>query len=96
MMPGFSSEALFSCREAFARSISGYGLDFMFSEQIQRKGGICAVIDAVSVRHKEKIDEQDGPYYRLMRLLGIRYKLELYSVINEIGKYPSFANVKPV
>ena len=96
MMPGFSSEALFSCREAFARSISGYGLDFMFSEQIQRRGGICAVIDAVSVRHKEKIDEQDGPYYRLMRLLGIRYKLELYSVINEIGKYPSFANVKPV
>ena len=94
MMPGFTREALYSCRDAFAHSISGYGLDFMFSEQIQRNGGICAVVDAVSVRHKEKIDEQDGPYYRLMRLLGIRYKLELYSVINEIGKYPRFANVK--
>ena len=67
-----------------------------FQSRSRGRGGICAVIDAVSVRHKEKIDEQDGPYYRLMRLLGIRYKLELYSVINEIGKYPSFANVKPV
>ena len=96
MMPGFTSEALFSCREAFGRSISGYGLDFMFSEQIQRNGGTCGVVDAVQVRHKEKIDEQEGPYYRLMRQLGIRYKLELYSAINELGKYPCFANLKSV
>ena len=68
----------------------------MFSEQIQRNGGTCGVVDAVQVRHKEKIDEQEGPYYRLMRQLGIRYKLELYSAINELGKYPCFANLKSV
>lgn len=93
MMPGFTREALVSCTDVFGRSVSGYGLDFMFSEFIRRNGGLCGVVDAVAVHHKERIDEQGGAYYRLMRQLGIRYQLELYSAIHELGKYPKFTNI---
>ena len=93
MMPGFTREALFSCTEIFGRSVSGYGLDFLFSEHIRRNGGLCGVIDSVSVGHNMSIDEQNGAYYRLMRRLGIQHQLELYAAIHELGKFPEFANV---
>ena len=92
MMPGFTRDALFSCAELFGRNISGYGLDFMFSEQIRRAGGGCGVIDAVGVRHEAPIDERSGAYYRQMRALGINYKLELYAAIREMGKFPTFVD----
>ena len=87
---GKTREALFSCAELFGRSVSGYGLDFLFSEHVRRNGGLCGVVDAVAVRHEMCIDEQDGAYYRLMRSLGIQHKLELYAIIHELGKYPQF------
>lgn len=90
MMPGFTRAALFSCTELFGRNISGYGLDFMFSEHIRRAGGGCGVVDAVGVRHEAPIDERGGAYYRQMRALGINYKLELYAAIHELGKFPTF------
>ena len=90
MMPGFTRAALFSCAGLFERNISGYGLDFMFSEYIRHTGGGCGVIDAVGIRHEAHIDEQGGAYYRLMRSLGINYKLELYSAIQALGKFPTF------
>lgn len=93
MMPGFTRAALFSCAALFARNISGYGLDFMFSEQIRRAGGRCGVIDAVGVRHEAPIDERGGAYYRQLRALGINYKLELYAAIHELGKFPSFREI---
>lgn len=90
MMPGFTRAALFSCAGLFERNISGYGLDFMFSEYIRHTGGGCGVIDAVGIRHEAHIDEQGGAYYRLMRSLGINYKLELYSAIHALRKFPTF------
>ena len=93
MMPGFTRAALFSCAALFEQNISGYGLDFMFSEQIRRAGGRCGVIDTVGVRHEAPIDEQDGAYYRQMRALGINYKLELYAAIHNLGKFPSFREI---
>lgn len=90
MMPGFSRAALFSCAELFGRNISGYGLDFMFSERIRRAGGGCGVVDAVGARHEAPIDERGGAYYRQMRALGINYKLELYAAIHALGTFPTF------
>ena len=93
MMPGFTRDALFLCKDILGRSISGYGLDFLFSEHIRRHGGRCGVVDAVSVRHTASIDEQNGAYYQLMRDLGIRHKLELYAIIHELGKFPDFSTL---
>ena len=93
MMPGFTRDALFLCKDILGRSISGYGLDFLFSEHIRRHGGRCGVVDAVSVRHTASIDEQNGAYYQLMRDLGIRHKLELSAIIHELGKFPDFSTL---
>lgn len=95
MMPGFTRETLFSCAELFGRSVSGYGLDFLFSEHIRQHGGLCGVVDAVAVRHEMCIDERNGAYYRLMRSLGIQHQLELYAIIHELKKFPQFATVLP-
>ena len=96
MMPGFSRQALLECAPLFSKSISGFGLDFAISEYFRSRGMHCGVIDAVGVRHHELIDEQGGSFYSLMRSLGINQKLELYSAIREIGKFPDFREVLPM
>lgn len=93
MMPGFSREALFACKEIFGSNVSGYGVDFMFSEHARRMGGKCCVVDAAGARHLHPINEGSGSYYRFMRSLGIIPHLELYGVIRELGAYPSFTSV---
>lgn len=39
MMPGFSRRALALCAPAFEKSVSGFGLDFAFSELVRAKAG---------------------------------------------------------
>jgi hypothetical protein len=90
MMPGFTRRALFDSAALFGRSVSGFGLDFAISERLRQRGGVCGVVDAVSVGHYVKIDEQAGTYYKFLRALGINQKLELYSVIRSLGKLPTF------
>jgi len=93
MMPGFTRAALFSSRDIFGRSVSGFGLDFMLSERLRQAGGKIGVVDAVAFGHFSKIDEIGGAYYRLMRALGINQKLELFSAIQELGKLPTFHDI---
>lgn len=90
MMPGFSRETLFACREYFDRNVSGYGLDFLFSEHVRALGGKCAVIDSVGAEHSSPINETDGAYYRFLRKFGINQHLELFEAIMEVGAYPTF------
>ncbi len=92
MMPGFSREALLNCAPLFGRSVSGFGLDFALSEHVRERGGICGVVDAIGIGHFSRIDEQSGKYYRLMRTLGINQKLELYAIIHQLGKLPTFSS----
>ncbi len=93
MMPGFSREALRTCANLFGRNVSGYGLDFLFSERIRRRGGRLGVIDDVAVRHQAPIDEAHGAYYAFLRGQNIPYKLELYSAICQCNCYPQFIEI---
>lgn len=95
MMPGLSRRALSDCTQLFGRSVSGFGLDFVLSEHLRRRGMACGVIDDVGVGHYAPIDEAGGAYYRFMRTLGINQKLELYAVIREIGALPEFRELDP-
>lgn len=93
MMPGFSRRALGLCAPAFGRSVSGFGLDFCYSETVRGAGMTCGVVDAVAAEHFEAIDERGGRYYQFMRSLGINHKLELFQTIRDIGRFPEFARV---
>jgi hypothetical protein len=90
MMPGFSKRALQLCAPTFRESVSGFGLDFLFSEVVLRKGWRCGVVNAVEVNHLDTIDEMGGSFYRFLRALGINQKLELYKSILDLGSYPRF------
>ena len=92
MMPGFTRNALFSSRDLFGRSVSGFGLDFLVSETLIQAGKKIGVVDAISFGHYSSIDEGAGEYYRLMRALGINQKLELYEIIEQLGRNPSFCD----
>lgn len=93
MMPGFTREALRACADLFGQNVSGYGLDFLFSERVRRRGGRLGVIDDVAVRHQAPIDEAHGAYYAFLRDNNIPYKLELYSAICQCNGYPQFIEI---
>lgn len=69
MMPLISREALALGTHLFARSISGWGLDFALGDLVRRVFGSrsVAVIDAVSFLHAKPIDPLAGAYYRMLR-----------------------------
>lgn len=95
MMPGFSRRALADCTQFFGRSVSGFGLDFLFSEHLRCRGMKSGVVDAVGVGHYAPIDEAGGTFYRFIRALGINQKLELYALSREIGAMPEFRELTP-
>lgn len=69
MMPLVSREALALGIHLFARSISGWGLDFALGDLVRGAFGSrsIAVIDAVSFLHAKPIDPVAGAYYRMLR-----------------------------
>jgi hypothetical protein len=68
MMPLVSRDALRLGSYLFARSISGWGLDFALGDLVNRwfGSGRIAVIDAVSFLHAKTIDVARGAYYRML------------------------------
>lgn len=69
MMPLVSRDALRLGSYLFARSISGWGLDFALGDLVNRwlGSGRIAVIDAVSFLHAKPIDVVQGAYYQMLR-----------------------------
>jgi hypothetical protein len=69
MMPLVSRDALRLGGHLFARSISGWGLDFALGDLVNRHlgSGRIAVIDAVSFLHAKTIDVVQGAYYHMLR-----------------------------
>lgn len=94
MMPCFSRDMLFHVRDAFTKSVSGYGADLLFSHKANQLGSGCWVLDDVGARHERPVNETRGAYYRLMRRLGIIPHFELYLAIIETGTYPTFKTHK--
>ena len=91
MMFGFSNRALKLCAPLFAKTVSGFGLDYACSAAVRAQGWRCGVLDAVPAQHLDKIDQSGGSYYQFMRSIGINQKLELYETLACSGGRPKFA-----
>jgi hypothetical protein len=69
MAPYMSRAALAKLLPTFTRSISTYGLDFVWPSLLGN--GKIAVVDAFQVRHAERVDLKGGAFYRYLATLGI-------------------------
>ncbi len=75
MAPCFSRAALTRCLASFDRSISTWGLDFLWPMMLRYRS--IAVIDAVQMRHLQPTDESNGAFYRYLNSIGIDQRAEL-------------------
>ncbi|MFO1131820.1 MAG: hypothetical protein U1E16_07415 [Hyphomicrobiales bacterium] len=69
MAPYMSRAALTALFPTFERSISSYGLDFVWPSLLGN--GRIGVVDAFQVRHTERVDLESGAFYRYLATLGI-------------------------
>lgn len=69
MAPYMSRTALTALLPTFERSISSYGLDFVWPSLLGN--GRIGVVDAFQVRHSERVDFEGGAFYRYLATLGI-------------------------
>jgi hypothetical protein len=74
MCPVMSRRAFGELKSTFGESVSGWGLDYLWSEISTRKGWRVAIIDAVRVRHSRPIRE--GTLAPLLASLGVDPKEE--------------------
>jgi hypothetical protein len=94
MMPVFSRQALATCRADFGLSVSGFGLDLLFSDKLlNAERPNIAVIDEVAAVHANPIDQDGGAYYSYLRSRHINAKSELWYLIKEHSLAPTFAEL---
>jgi hypothetical protein len=77
MAPIMSQTAFARLVETFDKSISGYGLDIAWPKLLGDPRNCIAILDSVQMRHAKKIDYQEGPFYKLLRSLGVNPMAEL-------------------
>lgn len=83
MAPYMSRAALATLLPTFARSISSYGLDFVWPSLLGN--GRIGVVDAFQVRHAERVDFEGGAFYRYLATLGIDPIEEGRRLLSEYG-----------
>ena len=82
MAPCFRREFLETCLPAFADSVSGWGLDWVFPS-LSRDGAYgCAILDSIEMTHTRPIG---GPSYAVLRKLGITAEQECAAVLARYG-----------
>jgi hypothetical protein len=94
MMPAFSRRALEACYADFGLSISGFGLDLLFSKKLlNAEKPSIAVIDEVAADHSSPIDQNRGAYYSYLRSRRINAKSELWYLIKEYNLARTFVEL---
>jgi hypothetical protein len=77
MAPCFRRAFLETCLPAFAESISGWGLDWVFPSLRGDTTHGCAILDSVEITHTRPVG---GPSYALLRKQGITARHESAAV----------------
>ena len=90
MAPLFSRAGLLACLDGFDRSISGWGLDFVWPMLIGEPQRRMAIIDAVQIEHTKEVDLINGAFYRLLRSIGVDPNDERNAVLKQYGVCGSF------
>jgi hypothetical protein len=83
MAPYMSRNALTRLLQTFARSISSYGLDFVWPSLLD--DGKIGVVDAFQIRHADRVDLEGGAFYRYLATLGIDPIEEGRRLLSEYG-----------
>lgn len=83
MVPLFSREALLRCMETFPKTVSGWGLAFVWPKLLGNPKDKIAIIDETPVRHTRKVGVGD-----LYRNLKVRPEEELRRITKEYGVVP--------
>ena len=90
MAPYLSRAALSRTLATFERSISSYGLDHVWSSLLGSKA--IGVVDAIQVRHRERVDHVSGKFYQYLKSIGVDLDDEELRVLDHYGVVPEHAH----
>lgn len=79
MAPCLSAAAVEQLLPTFTLTRCTWGIDYAWSSLLDGQGRI-AVVDAVPMHHTKPMDRADGPFYRMLRSIGIDPEAELAAV----------------
>jgi len=82
MAPCFRREFLETCLPAFAESVSGWGLDWVFPRLNHNTANRCAILDGVEMTHTRPVG---GPSYAVLRERGITPAQECAALLARYG-----------
>lgn len=85
MMPAFSQSAFQRCVDTFDKSISSWGLDFVWPKVLGYPPNGIGIFDCITAAHTKKVDIKEGAFYKYLENLGIDPAAELNQVINAYG-----------
>jgi hypothetical protein len=71
MMPAFSQEAFRRCSVTFDKSISSWGLDYVWRHILPDTRKNIAIVDSIEARHTRPIDTTNGAFYRHLAKFGV-------------------------
>ncbi len=84
MAPCFSRATLEELLPTFRLTRSTWGIDHAWGSLLAGQNRI-AIVDAVRVHHTKPVDLENGPFYRLMRSLGVDPHADMSEVLE---RYP--------
>jgi hypothetical protein len=84
MSPIFSRRALADLKSSFGKSVSGWGLDLLWTSLLEGKRRRMAIIDAVRVTHTRALRE--GALYPLLAEQGIDAHAEGSAILRRLGR----------
>jgi hypothetical protein len=90
MAPIFSRHGLDTCLPTFDQNASGWGLDFVWPSLLGEPERRIAIIDAIQIEHPRKMDLVAGPFYLLLRSMGIDPRVEKQAVMEKFGVTQQF------
>jgi hypothetical protein len=85
MMPAFSQDAFQRCIDTFDKSISGWGLDYVWPKLLGYPDRKIGIVDAVVAKHTKPIDPSTGAFYLYLRNLGVDPWVELEKLKEEFN-----------
>jgi len=80
MVPCFRRDLLLECVPTMSDTMSGWGLEYVWSALANTSGGRVAIIDAVTVVHTRPVG---GPNYRLIEERGISPREEMRATLQK-------------
>lgn len=91
MVPCFRRDLLLECVPTMSDTMSGWGLDYVWSTLANASGGRVAIIDAVTVVHTRPVG---GPSYGLLRERGIAPHEEMRATLQKYGIHSTDRRVR--